>query len=105
MTLFHSSRTWCRSEWQIPQNRISICTSRSAGSRREMVVDVSADVALAAEYAFALYIELRSSILFVANLLAGWSPSGRVLAPRHLFEPFGIARSLDGDLRCRAVDV
>src|SRR5207302_9962673 len=26
----YASLTFCRSEWQMPQNRISICTSRSA---------------------------------------------------------------------------
>ncbi len=41
----------------MPQYRISICTSCSVGSRRVIVVDLSGDVALAAEYAFALYIE------------------------------------------------
>src|SRR5438034_8650540 len=34
MNSLHSFRTECRSEWQMPQNRISICTSRSVGSRR-----------------------------------------------------------------------
>ena len=38
-----------RSEWQMPQNRISICTSCSVGSRRAIVVEASGDVALAAE--------------------------------------------------------
>ena len=33
----------------MPQNRISICTSRSVGSRRGIVVEASGDVALAAE--------------------------------------------------------
>src|SRR5580658_6889810 len=51
----HSLRTWCRSEWHTPQNRISICTSCSVGSRRAIVVEASDDVALAAENAFALY--------------------------------------------------
>ena len=32
--VLHSLRTWCKSEWQMPQNRISICTSFSVGSRR-----------------------------------------------------------------------
>jgi hypothetical protein len=41
-------RTWGRSEWQIPQNRISICTSCSVGSRRVTVVDAGGDVALPA---------------------------------------------------------
>ena len=39
----------------MPQNRISICTSLSVGSRRGIVADARGDVALAAEYAFALY--------------------------------------------------
>ena len=33
----------------MPQKRISICTSRSVGSRRGIVVEASGDVALAAE--------------------------------------------------------
>ena len=49
ITPLHSLRTWCRSEWQMPQNRISICTSCSVGSRRAIVVEASGDVALAAE--------------------------------------------------------
>ena len=49
MTPLHSLRTWWRSEWQIPQKRISICTSCSVGSRRAIVVEASEDVALAAE--------------------------------------------------------
>jgi hypothetical protein len=40
----------------MPQKRISICTSRSVGSRRGIVVEVSGDVSLAAEYAFVLYV-------------------------------------------------
>src|SRR4030095_41456 len=47
-TLFHSSRTVWRSEWQIPQKRMSSCTSRSVGSRRGIVVETSDDVGLAA---------------------------------------------------------
>src|SRR5579864_8192123 len=58
MNSLHSLRTECRSEWQIPQNRISICTSCSVGSRRGTVAEASRDDALAAEYAFALYIDL-----------------------------------------------
>src|SRR5215467_60975 len=49
ITPLHSSRTWWRSEWQIPQKRISICTSGSVGSRRAIVAEASDDVALAAE--------------------------------------------------------
>ena len=33
----------------MPQNRISICTSCSVGSRRAIVVEAIGDVALAAE--------------------------------------------------------
>jgi uncharacterized protein len=40
----------------MPQNRISICTSCSAGSRRGIIVEVSGDVSLAAEYALALWV-------------------------------------------------
>src|SRR4029450_2851281 len=56
MNSLHSFRTECKSEWQMPQNRISICTSRSVGSRRLILVDARGDVSLAAEYAFALYV-------------------------------------------------
>src|ERR1700719_1621494 len=56
MNSLQSLRTECRSEWQIPQNKISICTSRSVGSRRLILVEASGDIALAAEYAFALYV-------------------------------------------------
>src|ERR671913_1490555 len=55
MRLLHSLRTKWRSEWQMPQKRMSICTSRSVGSRRGIVVKASDDVALPAEYAFSLY--------------------------------------------------
>src|SRR6202034_3738869 len=58
MNSLHSFRTECRSEWQIPQNRISICTSCSVGSRRAIVVEAIGEFALAAEYAFALYMDL-----------------------------------------------
>jgi len=54
MMPLHSLRTWWRSEWQTPQKRISIRTSRSAGSRRVIVSEASGEVALAAEKAFAL---------------------------------------------------
>ena len=47
--LLHSFRAAWRSEWQIPQKRISIWTSCAVGSRREIVVAASGDVALAAE--------------------------------------------------------
>jgi hypothetical protein len=46
-----------RPEWQMPQKRISICTSCSAGSRRGIVVEASGDVSPAAEYAFDLYMQ------------------------------------------------
>ncbi len=49
MKLLHSLRTVWRSEWQMPQKRISIWTSRSVGSRRAIVAEASGDVALAAE--------------------------------------------------------
>jgi hypothetical protein len=39
----------------MPQNKISIWTSLSLGSRRWIVVEASGDVALTAAYAFALY--------------------------------------------------
>src|SRR5438874_12053120 len=48
MNSLHSLRTECRSEWQMPPNKISICTSRSVGSRRLILVEASDDVALAA---------------------------------------------------------
>src|SRR5580693_8520249 len=63
ITSRHSLRTWCRSEWQMPQNRISIWISSSVGSRRGIVVEASGDLALPAEYAFALYIVLCLFIL------------------------------------------
>src|ERR1035441_8704935 len=56
MNSLHSLRTEWRSEWQIPQNRISIWTPCSVGSRRAIVVEASGDVALVAEYAFVLCI-------------------------------------------------
>src|SRR5438132_5376077 len=56
MNSLHSLRTECRSEWQMPQNRISICTSRSVGLRRGITVDANCDVGLAAEQAFVLYV-------------------------------------------------
>jgi hypothetical protein len=49
ITPLHSLRTWWRSEWQMPQKRISISTSCSVRSRRAMVVEASGDFALAAE--------------------------------------------------------
>src|SRR5271154_7075649 len=63
ITPLHSLRTWWRSEWQMPQNRISICTSFSAGSRLWMVADAIGDVTLAAEYAFALYMNSPNSLV------------------------------------------
>src|SRR5271154_7583735 len=54
ITPLHSSRTWCRSEWQMPQYKISICTSCSVGSRLEIFVEPSGDFELAAEYALTL---------------------------------------------------
>lgn len=41
----HSPRTVCRSEWQTPQKRMSMATSRSAGVRRSMVSGASGVVA------------------------------------------------------------
>src|SRR3569833_3701215 len=61
MTPLHSLRAWCTSEWQIPQNRISICTAVSFGSRLSLVVAANGDVAPGAANAFALYIELSYS--------------------------------------------
>jgi len=49
MNSLHSFLTEWRSEWQMPQKRISICTSRSVGSRRGMAADESGEVLLAAE--------------------------------------------------------
>jgi hypothetical protein len=42
----------------MPQKRISIWTSVSVGSRRAIVVEASGELALAAEKAFALYIDV-----------------------------------------------
>src|SRR6266540_437557 len=53
----HSLRTAWRSEWQMPQKRISIWTSCAVGSRRSIVVAANGDVALVTEYAFALYMD------------------------------------------------
>src|ERR1019366_5544189 len=66
MTLLHSLRTEWRSEWQMPQKRMSVRTSCSVTSRRAIMVRASGDVALAAEYAFALYMVL-SLVLVVAD--------------------------------------
>jgi hypothetical protein len=49
MKAAHSLRTVCRSEWQTPQNRISIWMSVSVVARRLIVSDASGDSALAAE--------------------------------------------------------
>lgn len=49
ITSFHSLRTVCRSEWQMPQKRISMYTSLWVGSRRLIVKGASGEVALAAE--------------------------------------------------------
>lgn len=55
ITSAHSSRTVCRSEWRIPQKRISIWTSVSVTARRLIVSDASGDAALAADQALASY--------------------------------------------------
>src|ERR1700683_2680781 len=70
ITPLHSSRTWWRSEWQIPQNRISICTSCSVGSRRVTVVGASGDALLRAAEAFAVYMGLCSYGLLDGRLRA-----------------------------------
>src|SRR5882724_6173365 len=69
MNSLHSLRTEWRSEWQMPQNKISICTSRSVGSRRLILVEASPDVALAAEYAFALNVVgcIPTLVLFIKD--------------------------------------
>ena len=41
----HSSRAWWMSEWQTPQNRMSMRTSRGPGSRRSIVNGPSGAVA------------------------------------------------------------
>jgi hypothetical protein len=48
MVFCHSLLTWCRSEWQTPQNVTSICTSRGPGLRRRMVAGERPEVALEA---------------------------------------------------------
>src|ERR1700686_4694887 len=48
MTLCHSLRVWCRSEWQTPQYRISIWTSWGRGTLRLIVCGDIPDVALCA---------------------------------------------------------
>ena len=57
----------------MPQKRISICTSCSVGLRRGIVVEASGDVALAAEYALALNMDLSS--------YSFWLISDRSIAP------------------------
>jgi hypothetical protein len=52
MTVFHSSRTWCKSEWQTPQYKISIWTSCGRGVRRRTVNGAKPEVALLALKAF-----------------------------------------------------
>jgi hypothetical protein len=49
VALPHSLRATWRSVWQMPQKRISSCTSCSVRSRRGIRVEASGDVALAAE--------------------------------------------------------
>ncbi len=44
----HSPRAVCRSEWQTPQNRMSIATSFGRGSRRSKLKGASGVVALCA---------------------------------------------------------
>src|SRR4030095_2650767 len=56
MTLFHSLRTVWRSEWQIPQKRMSMWTSRSVASRRGIMVEAKDDVGLAVAYALAFQV-------------------------------------------------
>src|SRR5271165_3649253 len=51
---FHSLRAWCKSEWQTPQYKISICTSCARGSLRRRVNGASAPVGLGAAYALAV---------------------------------------------------
>ena len=41
----HSLRAVCKSEWQTPQKRISICTSVAVGGRRSIAKGASGDVA------------------------------------------------------------
>ena len=68
----------------MPQKRISICTSRSVGSRRAIVVEVSPDLSLAAEYAFALYV-----VGCMLKLVARDGISQVIVTPRVIhFAPF-----------------
>src|SRR3954447_10155288 len=60
MNSLHSLRTAWRSEWQMPQKRISTCTSRSVRSRRGIDVETSGEVAPAAGNVFDLYMQLCS---------------------------------------------
>src|SRR5580704_6274995 len=70
----HSLRTWCRSEWQTPQNKISICTSVGPGSRRRIAAGASPEAAFCAAYALAGYafpfaLEVLSSATTVEVML------------------------------------
>ena len=64
----------------MPQKRISIWTSRSIGSRRGMVADVSPDVGLVAEYAFVLvygFVPDSVDLLSGLSCVRGVRDSGR----------------------------
>src|ERR1035441_2317679 len=95
MTLLHSLRTECRSEWQMPQKRISICTSCSLGSRRAIVVPASGDVGPAAGEAFVFGMDWCSCWLSFGP----WS--GLVLFVTNLFHPVDnltVELFLNGDM-------
>src|SRR4029077_7260039 len=46
ITSFHSFRTWCKSEWQTPQYKISICTSCARSALRGTVKGLSGALSL-----------------------------------------------------------
>src|ERR1043166_817754 len=72
ITAFHSLRTWCRSEWHTPQNRISSCTSCGRGARRAIACAAKAPVGLGAAKALAGNVvgEVRAASLMRGLLTA-----------------------------------
>src|ERR1700747_1352388 len=90
ITSLHSLRTWCKSEWQTPQKRISICTSCGRGDRRWIVCFASGDLGSCAANDFAGKImgdgraaSLMASLLKNRNSRASWTDGRELcLTPR-----------------------
>src|ERR1700756_3152851 len=90
ITSLHSLRTWCKSEWQTPQKRISICTSCGRGDRRWIVCFASGDLGSWAANDFAGKImgdgraaSLMASLLKNRNSRASWTDGRELcLTPR-----------------------